>query len=331
MKTFIIAEAGVNHNGSIEIAKEMIVKAAWTGADAIKFQSFNADKLVLRNAAKAEYQKETTGDRDTQYDMLKRLELDYNKHQEIKEYCQFNDIIFMSSPFDLESIWLLNNLGMEIWKIPSGEITNLPYLKAIGQLNKKIILSTGMANLGEIEKALDVLSNAGNNEIVLLHCNTDYPTKMLDVNLRAMQTIKDAFKVNVGYSDHTAGVEVPIAAVAMGAKVIEKHFTLDKSMRGPDHRASLEPDELKLMIDSIRNIEIALGDGVKRPTESELKNKLVARKSIVANKDIKKGDKFSEENLVIKRPGTGINPMLWENVLGREAKRAFKENELIEL
>lgn len=331
MKTFIIAEAGINHNGCMELAKQLIKKAAWAGVDAVKFQSFKAEKLATRNAKKAQYQKETTGDKDTQYEMLKKFELDYDKHQELINCCQSKGIIFMSSPFDLESISMLNNLGMEIWKIPSGEITNLPYLKAIGKINKKIILSSGMAKLAEIEKALFVLTGAGSNNITVLHCNTDYPTKMEDVNLCAMHTIKEAFKVNVGYSDHTVGIEIPIAAVAMGAGVIEKHFTLDKSMEGPDHRASLEPEDLKLMVQSIRNIEVALGDGIKKPSKSELNNMLIARKSIVADKNIIKGEVFTEDNLAIKRPGTGICPMQWEYIIGKVANRDYIKDELIEI
>ena len=330
-KVFIIAEAGVNHNGDIELAKKLIEKAAWAGVDAVKFQSFKADKLVSKKAKKAEYQKETTGNEESQYQMIKKLELDYEKHQELIDHCKKNNIMFLSSAFDLESIGLLNDLQMEIWKIPSGEITNLPYLKKIGKLNKKTILSTGMANLGEIEKALNILREAGTTDITVLHCNTEYPTPMKDVNLNAMNTIRDAFKVKVGYSDHTLGIEIPIAAVAMGAELIEKHFTLDNTMEGPDHRASLEPEELKAMVDAIRNIECAMGDGIKQPSESELKNKPIARKSIVAEKKIKKGDIFTEENLGIKRPGTGISPMEWDDVVGKIATKDFDEDELIQL
>ncbi len=331
MKTFIIAEAGVNHNGDIDLAKKLIDKAAWAGVDAVKFQSFKAEKLVSKTAKKAKYQKETTGSTETQYDMIKRLELDYDKHQELIDYSQKKDIMFMSSPFDLDSIDLLNKLGMNIWKVPSGEITNLPYLKKIGELNKKAIISTGMANLSEIEDALRVLTEAGTEDITVLHCNTEYPTPIEDVNLKAMNTIKDAFKVKVGYSDHSLGIEVPIAAVAMGAEVIEKHFTIDKSMKGPDHRASLDPNELKTMVKAIRNIEEALGDGIKKPSKSEMKNKAIARKSIVAAKNIKRGEIFNQENLAIKRPGSGITPMRLEEVIGKRSKRDFSEDELIEL
>ena len=330
-KVFIIAEAGVNHNGDLNIAKKLIEKASEVGADAIKFQSFKADNLVVKSAQKAEYQKKTTSNEENQFQMLSKLELTYEDHKELIKYCEEKDIMFLSSPFDFESIDLLNQLNLAIFKIPSGEITNLPYLKKIGKLNKKIILSTGMSTLGEIESALNILKESGSTDITVLHCNTEYPTPIKDVNLKAMNTIKDAFKVKVGYSDHTLGIEVPIAAVALGARVIEKHFTLDKSMDGPDHKASLEPNEFKLMIESIRNIEKALGDGIKTPTSSEAKNKEMARKSIVANIDIKKSEMFSEENLYVKRPGTGISPMRWEEVIGKVAQRDFKEDELIEI
>jgi N,N'-diacetyllegionaminate synthase len=330
-KIFIIAEAGVNHNGSIDLAKKLIDKASDAGADAIKFQSFKAEKLVTKSAKKAEYQEDTTGKEENQFQMIKRLELDYQKHEELINYCKCKDIMFLSSPFDLESIDLLNSLGIEIFKIPSGEITNLPYLRKIGLLKKKVILSTGMSTLGDIEKALEILKTSGTTDITVLHCNTEYPTPIGDVNLNAMNTIKNAFKVEIGYSDHTLGIEVPIAAVALGASIIEKHFTLDKTMEGPDHKASLEPDELKEMIRCIRNIEKALGDGVKRLTESEAKNINIARKSIVAGRNIKKDEVLTEENLEIKRPGEGISPMIWNEVIGRRAKRDFKEDELIEI
>lgn len=328
---FIIAEAGVNHNGSIELAKKLIKKASEAGADAVKFQSFKAEKLVSKFAEKADYQKETTGSDESQFEMIKKLELDYDKHSVLIDYCYENNIMFLSSAFDLESIDLLDNLEMEIWKIPSGEITNLPYLRKIGGLKKKVILSTGMANLSEIEEALEVIKEAGTEDITILHCNTEYPTPMKDVNLNAMNTIKEAFKVKIGYSDHTLGTEIPIAAVALGAEVIEKHFTLDKEMEGPDHKASLDPSELKLMVDGIRNIEKALGAGLKKPSESEAKNKPIARKSIVAKRNIKEGEVFTEENLAIKRPGTGISPMKWDEVMGQKACKDFKEDELIKL
>lgn len=329
-KTFIIAEAGVNHNGNIDLAMELIDKATWAGVDAVKFQTFTADKLTTKTAQKADYQNKTTSEK-SQYEMLKKLELKTKDFKLLKDYCDQKNIQFMSSPFDLDSIDLLNEIGLDIWKIPSGEITNYTYLKKIAELNQKIIMSTGMANLSEIESALDLLKENGATDISVLHCNTEYPTPMKDVNLRAMLTIKEAFKVNVGYSDHTKGVEVPIAAVALGAGVIEKHFTLNNSMEGPDHKASLETEELKTMVDSIRNIENALGNGIKKPSKSESKNKEIARKSIVASKGIEKGELFTEENLTIKRPGDGINPMQWPNVLGKKAKRDFSFDELIEL
>lgn len=330
-KVFIIAEAGVNHNGSIELAKQLIDKASESGADAVKFQSFKAEGLVTKNAMKAEYQKETTGNLDGQFAMIKNLELDYEKHEELLNYCKSKDIMFLSSPFDLDSIDLLNNLQLEIFKIPSSEITNLPYLRKVASLKKKVILSTGMSTLSDIEKALEILKMSGTTDITVLHCNTEYPTPIGDVNLNAMNTIRDAFKVNVGYSDHTLGIEIPIAAVALGATIIEKHLTLDKTMEGPDHRASLEPDELKEMVRCIRNIEQALGDGVKKLTKSESKNINIARKSIVAGRDIAKGEMFTEENLEIKRPGDGISPMRWDEIIGRLANREFKEDGLIEI
>ncbi len=331
-KTFIIAEAGVNHNGSFELARKLIDVAVDAGADAVKFQTFNAEKVVSKYAPKAEYQKKTTTADESQLEMVKKLELDKVAHEELLAYCRTRNIQFLSTPFDLESIDLLNKLGLEIFKIPSGEITNLPYLRKIGALKKEIILSTGMANLGEIEAALDVLTGAGAElkDITVLHCNTEYPTPFEDVNLRAMLTIKAAFPgVQVGYSDHTLGIEIPIAAVAMGATVIEKHFTLDKNMEGPDHRASLEPDELKVMVHAIRNIEKALGNGIKKPSPSELKNKPIARKSIVATRNIRKGEPFTEENLTVKRPGTGISPMRWDEVIGRKAEKDYQEDEEI--
>ena len=329
-KVFIIAEAGVNHNGSIELAKKLIEKGAEAGVDAVKFQSFKANKLVTVNAEKADYQVANIGKNDeNQYVMLKKLELDYDKHQELMDYAKSKGVMFLSSAFDLESIDLLVDLDLSVFKIPSGEITNLPYLRKIAQTNKPVILSTGMATLGEIEAALEVLKNNGTTDVTILHCNTEYPTPMSDVNLTAMNTMKDAFKVKVGYSDHTLGIEIPIAAVALGAEVIEKHFTLDKTMDGPDHKASLEPDELKQMVKSIRNIEQSLGTGVKTPTESERKNKQIARKSIVAKMPIKMGEIFSEENLDIKRPGTGISPMLWDEMIGSKSTKDYQTDELI--
>lgn len=330
-KVFIIAEAGVNHNGSIELAKRLIDAGAEAGVDAVKFQSFKADKLVTKYASKADYQKNTTEQQESQYEMLKKLELDYEKHMELMEYCNSKNVMFLSSPFDIESIDLLNSLGMEIFKIPSGEIENTPYLKKIASLNKKVILSTGMCNLSDIEFALDILKNHGASEISVLHCNTEYPTPMRDVNLKAMITIKDAFNIEVGYSDHTNGIEIPIAAVAMGATIIEKHFTLDKNMPGPDHKASLDPKELKSMVNAIRNVEQAIGNGIKKPSHSETKNITIARKSIVASKEIKTGEEFSEDNLTIKRPGSGISPKMWDEMLGKCANKNYKEDELIKL
>ena len=330
-KVFIIAEAGVNHNGSIELAKKLIDVASESGADAVKFQTFKAEKLVSKNAQKADYQKQTTDTKESQFDMIKKLELDLDTHKELMAYCKTKNIMFLSTPFDHDSIELLSDLGLEIFKIPSGEITNLPYLRHIGKLNKKVILSTGMADIGEIEDALDILISAGTKkeDIIVLHANTMYPTPMEDVNLKAMVTIGNTFDIAFGYSDHTLGIEVDIAAVAMGASCIEKHFTLDCTMEGPDHKASLEPDELKAMVKAIRNIELALGSSVKKPSKSEMPNMQIARKSIVAKIEIKKGDKLSEENITIKRPGNGINPMRWDEIVGSIATKDYKEDELI--
>jgi len=332
-KTYIIAEAGVNHNGSLKLAQKMIDVAVDAGADAVKFQTFKAEKVVSRYAPKAEYQKKTTGADESQLEMVKKLELDEVAHKELLACCRSRNIQFLSTPFDLESIDLLNKLGLEIFKIPSGEITNLPYLRKIGALKKEIILSTGMSDLGEIENALNVLTGTGTKlkDITILHCHTEYPTPMKDVNLNAMQTIKYAFPgIHVGYSDHTEGIEVPIAAVAMGAAIIEKHFTLDKNMEGPDHKASLEPDELTAMVKAIRNIETALGTGIKKPSSSELKNKTIARKSIVAARNICKGESFTEENLTVKRPGTGITPMRWDEVIGQLVQKDYKQDDMVE-
>ncbi len=330
-KTFIIAEAGVNHNGSIDLAKQMIDVALEAGADAVKFQTFKTENLVSKNAPKADYQKISTGNNESQFEMIKKLELDENAHKILFVYCREKSIQFLSSPFDLDSIDLLNKLGMEIFKIPSAEITNLPYLRKIGELGKKVILSTGMADLEEIEDALDVLTNEGTelNNITLLHCNSEYPTPIEDVNLQAMQTIAAAFNVKVGYSDHTLGIEVPVAAVALGASIIEKHFTLDKTMEGPDHKASLEPEELKAMVHAIRNIEKALGNGIKKASPSDLKNKPIVRKSIVAACDIKKGEIFTEKTIIVKRPGTGISPMSWDEIVGKTSTKDYHEDDLI--
>lgn len=329
---FIIAEAGVNHNGSLKLAKKLIDAAVEAGADAVKFQTFKAERLVSKQAPKAEYQKQTTDVEESQFEMIKKLELDVGAHKELMGYCAQKGIQFLSTPFDLESIDLLDSLGLPLFKIPSGEITNLPYLRHTASKKKPIILSTGMADLGEIEDALVVLTKGGIEvaDITVLHCNTEYPTPMEDVNLRAMQTISYAFPgIKVGYSDHTLGIEVPIAAVAMGASVIEKHFTLDKNMEGPDHKASLEPDELKAMVLAIRNIEKALGNGHKKRSPSETKNMSIARKSIVAARAIRKGELFTEENLTIKRPGNGISPMRWDEMIGQVAQQDYQEDELI--
>ncbi len=330
-KVFIIAEAGVNHNGSIKLAKKLIDVACESGVDAVKFQTFKTENLVSTNASKADYQKETTNSEESQFDMIKKLELDIDTHNELIAYCKKKNIMFLSTPFDHDSIELLNDLGLEIFKIPSGEITNLPYLRHIGQLNKKVILSTGMADIGEIEDALDILTEAGTKRenIIILHANTEYPTPYKDVNLNAMVTIGKTFDIPFGYSDHTLGIEVDIAAAAMGACCIEKHFTLDKTMEGPDHKASLEPEELKAMVKSIRNIELALGSSIKKPSKSEAKNINIARKSIIAKEDIKKGDIFDENNLAIKRPGNGISPMRWDEIVGTTAQKNYKKDELI--
>lgn len=331
MSIFIIAEAGVNHNGSLELAKALIDVAADAGADAVKFQTFKADKLVSKTAQKAQYQKQTTDAAETQYEMIKKLELNAEAHHELMAHCKTKNILFLSTPFDHESIELLHELKMEVFKIPSGEITNLPYLRHIGSLRKEVILSSGMADLGEIEDALDVLIASGTpkEQITVLHATTEYPCPIEDVNLRAMQTIAGAFGIQTGYSDHTNGIEVPIAAAAMGASVIEKHFTLDKTMDGPDHKASLEPEELYAMVSAIRNIEKALGNGVKKPSPSEAKNMSVARKSIVAAQPIQKGEILTEINLTIKRPGNGISPMRFDEVVGTAALKDYCEDELI--
>ena len=332
-KIIIIAEAGVNHNGDISLAMQLIDVAAEAGADFVKFQTFNADRLVTRIAKKANYQEQATDSMESQHEMLSRLELTEAMHLHLIAHCETQNSGFLSTGFDIESINLLSNLGQECFKVPSGEITNLPYLRHIGQLKKRIILSTGMSTLGDIEAAIEVLENAGTPraKITVLHCTTEYPTPMAEVNLRAMQTIHTAFGTAVGYSDHTQGIEVSIAAVAMGAAVIEKHFTLDRNLPGPDHQASLEPAELKAMVIAIRNIEMALGDSIKRLTPSEARNKSVVRKSIVASRNIKAGEKFTVENITTKRPGMGISPMRWDEVLGKSAKRDFLSDEALEL
>lgn len=332
-RTLVIAEAGVNHNGDLGLAKQLIDAAAAAGADFVKFQTFNADRLVTHSAQKADYQIQSTDGNESQHEMLRRLELNAEMHQELIAHCAARNIGFFSTGFDIGSIDLLVSLGQNHFKIPSGEITNLPYLRHIGRLGKPVILSTGMATLGEIEAAIDALERAGTPRanITVLHCTTEYPTPMAEVNLSAMQSIGKAFGVAVGYSDHTPGIEVAVAAVALGAMVIEKHFTLNRNLTGPDHKASLEPDELKAMVAAIRNIEAALGDGIKRLTPSEARNKPVARKSIVAAIPIYKGERFTAAKLTAKRPGTGISPMRWDDVVGRVALRDFAADELIEL
>jgi len=332
-KVLIIAEAGVNHNGSIETAKKLVDVAAKAGADMVKFQTFSADRLVTASAFKAEYQNQTTDALESQHNMIRKLELSREMHEELIAYCRMCGIEFFSTGFDTQSIDMLVELGLEKIKIPSGEITNLPYLRHVAQYGKSVIISTGMANLEEIEDTLEILESSGTSreKVTILHCNTEYPTPMSDVNLKAMLSIRDALGVQVGYSDHTMGIEVPIAAVALGATVIEKHFTLDRNLPGPDHRASLEPDELKAMVKAIRNIEIALsGNGIKRPSSSETKNIDIARKSLVSLCPIRAGETFTEENIGVKRPGSGISPMRWDEFIGRKAIRDYQTDELIE-
>jgi len=330
-KTFIIAEAGINHNGRIDLAKQLIETAVHAGADAVKFQTFKTENLVSKYAPKAEYQKRQTDRSETQFEMIKRLELDLSAHEQLVSFCKEKNIQFLSSPFDLDSIDLLHRLQLTTFKIPSGEITNLPYLRKIGALKKNVILSSGMSDLSEIGDALDILISTGTalKNITVLHCNTEYPSPMADVNLLAMKTIADSFNVKVGYSDHTLGIEVPIAAVALGASAIEKHFTLDKNLPGPDHKASLDPNQLKEMVSNIRSIEKAIGDGVKKPSQSELNNREIARKSIVAATQITAGDVFTENNLTVKRPGNGISPMRWDEVIGTAAKKDYKPDDPI--
>ena len=330
MTTKIIAEAGVNHNGSIELAKQMIEEAARAGADYIKFQTFKPEKLVSKYAQKADYQKKTTGSQESQLQMLEKLALSYDDFVELKKYCEQIGIGFLSTPFDEDSIRFLDRLDMDFWKIPSGEITNYPYLVQIAQTGRDIVLSTGMCEMDEIADAMKVLEENGAGNISLLHCNTEYPTPYEDVNLLAMNQMREVFNKQVGYSDHTVGIEVPIAAVALGAEIIEKHFTLDKNMEGPDHKASLEPLELSQMICSIRHIEKSLGDGNKKRTASEQHNVVAVRKSIVAKCEIHKGELFTEKNLTVKRPSNGISPMKWNEIIGTRAKRNFLEDELIE-
>lgn len=330
-RVLIIAEAGVNHNGDMVLAKKLVDEASFAGVDIVKFQTFRAEKLVTKNAVKANYQVENTKNNDSQFSMLKKLELSEIDHIELLDYCNQHGVQFCSTPFDFDSIDFLYGLDLPFWKIPSGELTNVPYLRKIGSFNQEIIISTGMSYLYEVGQALKVLTDAGTDieKITVLHCNTDYPTKFEDVNLSAMNTIRNAFGVKVGYSDHTLGIEVPIAATTLGATVIEKHFTLDKNMEGPDHKASLEPDELKAMVESIRNIEKAMGSGLKEPSSSETKNITVARKSIVAASAIKKGEVFTEDNITVKRPGTGMSPFMWDAIIGKKADRDYEADEMI--
>ena len=331
-RTLVIAEAGVNHNGDIEQAFNLIRAAAESGADIVKFQTFQAKNIATRTAEKASYQKKSSGGCESQLSMLKKLEITSEEHLKLIKYCEECKIEFLSTAFDLDSIDLLSSLGLRYWKIPSGEITNLPYIRKLGSQKGSVILSTGMANIGEIEMALNALTESGKSreEITVLHCTTEYPAPLNEVNLRAIKTIGETFKISVGYSDHTDGIAVPIAAVAMGAIVIEKHLTLDKRMKGPDHLASLEPDQFSMMVQGIRDIEQALGDGIKRPTTSEIANLPIARKSIVASQAIKEGEVFSCKNITTKRPGTGISPMNWDSVIGRKATRPYRPDELIE-
>lgn len=332
-KTFIIAEAGVNHNGNLYLAKKLISAAKAAGADAVKFQAFKAENLASQSAKKADYQIAATGSKESQQSMLRALELTPEAHVVLKRYSRTIGIEFLSSPFDVKSAEMLVKLGMRIIKIPSGEITNLPLLRAVGATRRKVILSTGMATLSEVGRALKWLYSSGTpkHDVTLLHCNTEYPTPIEDVNLNAMATMRKRFNVNVGYSDHTLGIAVPIAAVAMGAVVLEKHLTLDRNMSGPDHRASLEPSEFSEMVSSVRAIESAFGNGVKTPSRSEMKNIVIARKSIVAARDILKGEIFSERNLTVKRPANGISPVYWDKVLGRRATKNFKKDTKISM
>lgn len=343
MKTFIIAEAGVNHNGSIDIASKLIDVAVEAGADAVKFQTFKADKVVTATAEKVKYQIENTGTDETQFEMLKKLELPLDAHKELFSYCNEKNIIFMSTPFDEESVNMIDELGISIFKIPSGEITNKPLIQHIASKRKPIILSTGMSYLEEVEKAIGWIKEVNESiskwvnkknpvhPLTLLHCVSNYPAAFKDVNLLAMKTMEKAFGLPVGYSDHTMGIEIPVAGVAMGARVIEKHFTLNRNMEGPDHKSSLEPDELKAMIEAIRNVEEAMGDGIKRPMESEVNVRNIARKSLVAARDIKSGEVFTKKNITAKRPATGLSPAIWDEVIGMTARKDFKQDEQIQL
>ena len=325
-KVFIIAEAGDNHNGSIDLAKKLIEVALEAKADAVKFQTFKTEEVISKMAKMAEYQKKNLGIEESQFDMVKKLELSFEDFEELKRYTEDKGLMFLSTPFDLESCDFLNNLGLNIFKIPSGEITNLPYLRKINSFKKDVILSTGMAALDEIQAALDVLKDC---KVSLLHCTTEYPCPYDAVNMNAMLTMKEKFNLPVGYSDHTQGIEIPVMAAAMGAQIIEKHFTLDKNMEGPYHKASLEPYELKQMVKAIRNVEKAFGDGKKEPQPAEIKNIAIARKSIIAKCNIKKGEIFTEKNLTTKRPGNGISPMKWDEIIGTAATKDYLEDELI--
>lgn len=328
-KVLIIAEAGVNHNGDLNLAKKLIEQAAKAGADVVKFQTFKAEDCVSIKAKKAKYQLENTAKDESQLEMIKKLELSYESHFELMKHCKKHGIAFLSTPFDLESVEFLRGLDLPYFKIPSGEITNFPYLKAVAKCKKKVLLSTGMANLAEIEAALEILRKNGTKNITLLHCTTEYPAPFEEVNLNAIKTLKEAFKLKVGYSDHTKGIVATLGAVALGAVVIEKHFTLDKTMEGPDHKASLEPSELKELCEGIRTLEKALGNGIKKASKSEAKNIIIARKSLVAKREIQKGEKFSEQNLTTKRPGSGISAMRYEEYLGKRALKTYKKDELI--
>ncbi|MBS1514725.1 MAG: N-acetylneuraminate synthase [Bacteroidetes bacterium] len=332
-RTFIIAEAGVNHNGQLDLAYKLVDEAVKAGADAVKFQTAVPELVMTEYATKAEYQITNTGEAGSQIEMAKKIHLPLDAYKGLKEYCEKNNIIFLSTPFDMKSLELLLSFNMPYMKVPSGEITNYPYLKRIGEQNMNVIISTGMSTLDDVRECLNLIISSGTdkNKVTLLHCTTEYPAPLQDVNLKAMLALKDTFGVNVGYSDHTKGIEISIAAAAMGATVIEKHFTLDKNMEGPDHVASLEPNELAEMVRCIRNVDLAMGDGVKQIVSSEEKNIVIARKSILAAHDINEGEIFTDKNLIVKRPGNGINPMRWNEVVGRKAKRKFSKDELIEL
>ena len=328
---FIIAEAGVNHNGDVSLAKEMVDKAVEAGVDAIKFQTFKSEKLVTKYASMAKYQKENIGEEDSQFNMLKKLELSFEEFIELKDYCNDKSIIFMSTPFDIDSAEFLNSMGMEAFKISSGDLTNIPMLEYIANFNKPIILSSGMSVIGEIEDALISLRNRGVENVAVLHCTSNYPAPLDSVNLKAMNTIKNTFNILGGYSDHTRGITIPIAAAALGANIIEKHFTLDKSMEGPDHKASLDPQELKAMVEEIRKVESSLGNGIKMFNESEIDTMRVARKSIVAARDIKSGETIKLQDLDYKRPGNGLSPKYYKEIIGKKAKRDIKIDEQLTL